>query len=759
MRKNTNTVNAASKDVLAKAMAMEGITVQHDANAETAWFNVESRTLCLPVWEDMSNDVYDMLVGHEVSHALHTPVDGWKSWIGKDQHSGVRHQFLNIVEDARIERLIKSKFPGLKRNFSRAYKQFNDKNMFELKGDNLADRELIDRLNIEFKLGLYGHTTVPFSADEQQFVDRMHKAETIEDVQELAQDLFERWLSKQPEDEQKSQPEMGEGGEGQDGGGNESPQGAQGDEQQSQQDGSADSSGDTDGSGDESSDDNSQKDGEGQQNSEDSGQSMTDDTDDGESADSSEGDNTGDGEQQGGLEYDDYSNAPCSAGSTQRAFDKAVQSMRNENAGEYKYYTLPKMNADNIIVGYKDIIALFNQFNADNSDRISSNTGHADCINDCNEFMRKSRPVVNHMVQRFMMKQSAEAMKKTEITKTGILDTTSMINYRWSEDIFLKNETHDDGKSHGIVMFLDWSGSMCDILKETIEQLIINVEFCKKMQIPFEVYAFTSNTNGATEQYTSCGGNNELKPHRFNLLNFLSSKMNNREYKQSIENLWLLGESNTWKRRYYIMSPSQFRLGCTPLNEAIVTAFEIVPAFQRENGVQIVNTVFLTDGDGHSMGAYRCGYSYKESKSFIVDPQTRQNIEVDNNGCAAETSAYLQILKNQTGCNIIGIRLSTQRKVDNLKYRYFNSEGGFDQQAIEDAAKSYKTNNFFSIKDCEGCDELFVIKGDIKVMTDAMEGLSDNASLAKVRNAFVKGNNKKKASRVIASRIIDLIAV
>ena len=754
MRKNTNTVNTASKDVLAKAMAMEGIAVQHDANAETAWFNVESRTLCLPVWEDMSNDVYDMLVGHEVSHALHTPVDGWKSWIGEDQHSGVRHQFLNIVEDARIERLIKSKFPGLKRNFARAYKQFNDKDMFEIKGDNLAERELIDRLNIEFKLGLYGHVDVQFSADEQQFVDRMHKTETIEDVQELAQDLFERWLSEQPVDEnQKSESEMGEGGDDQD---NESPQGAQGDEQG--QDDSADSSGDTDGSGDESSDDNSQ-DGEGQgQNGEDSGQSMTDNTDDGESADSSEGDSTSNGEQQSSLGYDDYHNDPCSAGSTQRAFDKAVQSMRNENAGEYKYYTLPKMNVDNVIVGYKDIIAKFNEFNAENNDIISSGTGHVDCINDCNEFVRKSRPTVNHMVQRFMMKQSAEAMKKTEITKTGILDTTSMINYRWSEDIFLKNETHDDGKSHGIVMFLDWSGSMSDIIRETIEQLIINVEFCKKMQIPFEVYAFSSNRlNHEKPLYTSRGGNNELKPHGFCLFNFLSSKMNNREYKQSIENLWLLGESNTWKRKHYVRTPNTFGLGCTPLNEAIITAYEIVPAFQQENGVQIVNTVFLTDGDGHSMGASR-GWDYKNNKSYIVDPKTRQNIEVGGNH-AGETSSYLQILKNQTGCNIIGIRLSTQRSVDSMKYRYFNNEGGFDQQALEDASKSYKTNNFFSVKNCEGCDELFVIKGNVKVVTDAMEGLSDDASLAKIRNAFVKGNNKKKSSRVIANRIVDLIAV
>ena len=205
------------------------------------------------------------------------------------------------------------------------------------------------------------------------------------------------------------------------------------------------------------------------------------------------------------------------------------------------------------------------------------------------------------------------------------------------------------------------------------------------------------------------------------------------------------------------VTPNAFGLGCTPLNEAIVTAYEIVPAFQQENGVQIVNTVFLTDGDGHSMGASR-GWDYKNNKSYIVDPKTRQNIEVGGDH-AGETNSYLQILKNQTGCNIIGIRLSTQKSVDSMKYRYFNKEGVFDQQALEDASKSYKTNNFFSVKNCEGCDELFVIKGNVKVVTDAMEGLSDDASLAKIRNAFVKGNNKKKSSRVIANRIVDLIAV
>ena len=74
-------IRTASKDILARAMAQEDITVEHRANAPSAYFDVKNRTLCLPVWKEMDNSVYDMLVGHEVSHALHTPADGWGEFV------------------------------------------------------------------------------------------------------------------------------------------------------------------------------------------------------------------------------------------------------------------------------------------------------------------------------------------------------------------------------------------------------------------------------------------------------------------------------------------------------------------------------------------------------------------------------------------------------------------------------------------------------------------------------------------------------
>ena len=64
------------KSQLAKLLATEDLVVEHK-QVETASFNVETRVLVLPLWEKATNSVYDMLVGHEVGHALFTPNDDW----------------------------------------------------------------------------------------------------------------------------------------------------------------------------------------------------------------------------------------------------------------------------------------------------------------------------------------------------------------------------------------------------------------------------------------------------------------------------------------------------------------------------------------------------------------------------------------------------------------------------------------------------------------------------------------------------------
>ena len=121
------------KSQLAKLLATEDLVVEH-RNLETAQFDVHNRVLTLPLWDQASSIVYDMLVGHEVGHALFTP--------DEDPPKGIPHQFINIVEDARIEKLMKRKYLGLAKTFYKGYSELCEQDFFELEGQNISGMNL-----------------------------------------------------------------------------------------------------------------------------------------------------------------------------------------------------------------------------------------------------------------------------------------------------------------------------------------------------------------------------------------------------------------------------------------------------------------------------------------------------------------------------------------------------------------------------------------------------------------------------------------
>ena len=120
-------VNIEIKGNLARLLATENLIVEHK-KVETAQFDTKSRVLTLPMWNTASNYVYDMLVAHEVGHALFTPPIMWK----KDEYKDVPMSYVNVIEDARIERLMKQKFAGLNKDFYKGYEELNAIDFFEL---------------------------------------------------------------------------------------------------------------------------------------------------------------------------------------------------------------------------------------------------------------------------------------------------------------------------------------------------------------------------------------------------------------------------------------------------------------------------------------------------------------------------------------------------------------------------------------------------------------------------------------------------
>ena len=175
-------VNYEVKGQLAKLLATEDLIIEN-RKVSTASFDTERRVLTLPMWEKASGVVYDLLVGHEVGHALHTPADNWTI-----DYPDVPMSYVNVLEDVRIEKFMKQRYPGLSKTFYNGYSQLAEQDFFELDKHDLNDMGLADRINIHYKIGKF--EKVSFETDEEYFVNQASKTETFEDVLELAEELY-----------------------------------------------------------------------------------------------------------------------------------------------------------------------------------------------------------------------------------------------------------------------------------------------------------------------------------------------------------------------------------------------------------------------------------------------------------------------------------------------------------------------------------------------------------------------------------------
>jgi hypothetical protein len=203
-----------SLSIFAKALSSENISFAFDANAETATFDVKNRHLVMPMW-DVSETVQTMLVAHEISHALWTPYGRSEELLNEAEKDGFNIPLLqriaNVIEDVRIEKKMKEKFPGTRRDFFLGYKEINDLDLFKFKSADMKKAGFLNRMNIHFKWGVPGFLPMSFNEVEQEIVDMVDRVETFDQGMEVA-----KYLYRHPamEETRKQVEQMKEDGEG-----------------------------------------------------------------------------------------------------------------------------------------------------------------------------------------------------------------------------------------------------------------------------------------------------------------------------------------------------------------------------------------------------------------------------------------------------------------------------------------------------------------------------------------------------------------
>ena len=752
-----------TKSLLAKLMAAEDINVEYRNNIDTAAFNTESRTLMMPILKNVTESTTDLFLGHEVGHALYTPQGAIQDVLKKgSSYKGL----VNIVEDARIEKMIQAKFPGLSRNFYDGYSELMDRNFFGLNGRDVNDLNFIDRINVHFKIGT--RAGVKFADEEQVFVDRIAKLRNFDETITISDELLEYCKDKQEETESEFDDidfgdEPGDGDESSDNdeSGGSSPWG-------DPDDSSAD-------------DDNGETSDEPAEDSKSDAPSDTDESEDvAEGNNSVESETDSDSDQDDNAEEKNKSNVSSSRGginstpdelvsSTMESFDEHLKDLVDTDT-EYSYGRIPNVELDKIIVPMET----WNTMMANYDDAAPIRQGAQRTAKEkFLKFRSENKSLVSYLAKEFEMRKKADEHKRTKVAKTGILNPNKLHSYKFNEDLFLRSEIISSGKDHGFIMYLDWSGSMHGNMTSTIDQLMLLSLFCKKINVPFEAYAFTDRWTDDDQLPTTSRYAHEF--HKFNkteindigvnsnfrLLHLASSTLSTSKFQTSMTYLARLRMG--FGDGYYESAcdiPSSMQLGGTPLGDCIVSAINMVPEFQKKNKVQIVNTIFLTDGQGHDRMSVWDGNGYTRNMRFspttvVIDPVTKKHFVIDPRKDSIDAT-LLKVLRDRTKARVIGFYIAPTNNKNSFNREVGYVSGLWNKQ--EALWEEMKKNNFIVLEDTKGYDQyIWVSSKSLAIDTKAVE-IDSDMTKGRMKNAFIKQRQGKFGNKIMLSKLAEFVS-
>lgn len=731
----------SKKSILARLLANENISVVQ-GNFTTASFNVETRQLQLPIWKEMSSDVYDLLVGHEVAHALWTPRENLAV-------EGVPFSFVNVVEDIRIEKLVLKKYPGLVSNFSRGYLDLIERDLFGTKDVDINTMAFMDRLNLKAKGR--SHVDAEFSEEEKFYFDLAMSVETFEDVKIAVLKIAE-WLSANqdenglnevisdshysPEGEESEQGEAYRPSEEKSDNLDEVPDSTESEESSEGTEESGDSERESEQGSEEPSDDEAEKDKDTEEESDDLGTK------------NKNSDSTG------------------PAGLAEVSTDVAQQNNQVDLVDQSSLYvqSMDRAGFNEIFVPYSKVLELRK---AHQGVGVSLDLPEGRTYGD---FLRESKPIVNMMVKEFEMRKTAYRTLRAKTSNKGTLDVNKLHSYKYNDHLFKQISTLADSKNHGMIMLIDFSGSMNYVLSAVIKQTINLVQFCKRVNIPFQVCAFTAGHDypSRSAALSSRKGDtlSKFDYESMCLLELFNNKMSKRDFEYAMESFF--ARTKVWWNHSDIET-----LGSTPLNAALMATQFLIEDFNKTNRVEKLNLVTLTDGESDAFSIREgADYDFETARqnSHIIIKGKRIDCGGIYNSWRTSHAVTKRILSAVAGKNVktINYFIADRNQLRGIyqrdiigSNRYFEFDGK-DENFIRKIRKAARSEGVYvnDKKDCSGYDRQFIMINDSRRLVAEVEELAlpDNATTRQIGKAFSKFGDSKKKSRIVTQKFAEIVA-
>lgn len=730
--------------ILPKLLAKEDITIRH-GNYHTAWFDVKNRVLGLPNWKDMGKDVYDLLCGHEVGHALFTPESGWHD--SPEKLKGAPRSYLNVIEDARIEREIRNTYPGLIAAMQRGYKELLKREFF---GDihNLEWHEikLIDKINLKTKLG--SMIDVPFNSEEQVFLDRAFTNQTWDQVVQLAKDILKYTQENQEEllkpqelpqviqdlidqIEEKEEQQQEEQDQGPQGGHDDYPA----DQEEKEEEEEAPAS----------------EEGEQQVETQDSEEKEEPTLEDLQ-------------EELKQLASQPEHQPDADISDTDEAFRSKEETLIDRGNGEgfTIINELRPYHIKNAVIGY-DELKKERQYAAKLRDIDSEYKKE-----DFKKYVKDVKRSVNFAVKEFEQRKAAYRYTRATTAKTGRLDVGKLWSYKTSEDIFSQVTTLADAKNHGMIMLVDYSGSMSASMPYVMDQLLHMIHFCKAVQIPFDVYGFTTQSSAFdydNEEFRSQLQDGDLDMNRLSMPLVCSSSLNKKDFIDSIFHMFLRKEDSYWDDIAPIGYSEQY--GSTPLDQALIVSHHLVKEFKQKHRVEKMNFVTFTDGDANGMSAMQMKAlaskkiserTYRSRRIAIIQ---KKKVMLED---YRPTDTLLRNLGKSLNVKTMGFFMADdayhfRNRIGRLA-NYCESND-WDTDFRKECNKEYNKNKCVHKENAFGYDNYYLLKGGKSLSaTDGEfdEKVTENMSDAQIKTAFRKFSKGKKTNKVLMTSIGKAVA-